>query len=275
MKTQYSNSLLRKLLFLGLSLIGISLNAQIIADGDYVIFSSVHNEAITAPNEPDYDAFMTTPNVSDINQVWTFTHLGNDIYTIQNMETGNYLGLKDNWCGQFGDVQGKFQATDDNIAFRIASGGTTDTYVIEIGFTNCGFGSVNNPIRAWDIQDGASGAQIQTFDVDINNVNQQFQIFSPALLSVNNFNSQNDLFFVYPNPAKELLTIQFGEKFYSSVLAEIINIQGQVVMTKKFTDNRIDGQINISNLRDGFYFLRLVDKDDRMLLSKKIIISNR
>lgn len=154
------------------------LNAQIIANGTYQIYSDVHQEAMVSATTGDFDVSMTTPDFSDNNQLWNFTHQGGNIYKISNVASGSFIGIKDGWCGRFGDVQARYASTDANVEFLISAGNNTGSYVFQIGFTTCNFGSVNSPVRAFDIQDGNSGAQIQTFDVDLGGANQQFRLIS-------------------------------------------------------------------------------------------------
>lgn len=155
-----------------------SLNAQIIPDGTYQIYSDVHQEVMVSATSGEFDVSMTTPNFSDDNQLWIFTHQGGNVYKIANVATGSFIGIKDGWCGRFGDVQSRYAISDANVEFLISAGNNAGSYVIQIAFTACNFGSSNDPVKAFDIQDGNSGAQIQTFDVDLGGANQQFRLIS-------------------------------------------------------------------------------------------------
>ena len=159
-------------------LITNNLKAQIIPDGVYQIYSDVHQEAMVTSLSGEFDVSMTTPNFLDNNQLWNFSHQGGNVYKISNVATGSFIGIKDGWCGIFGDVQARYASTDANIEFLISKGNNTGSYVIQIAFTTCNFGSVNVPVKAFDVQDGNSGAQIQTFDVDFGGANQQFRLIS-------------------------------------------------------------------------------------------------
>ena len=154
------------------------LKAQIIPDGVYQIYSDVHQEAMVTSLSGEFDVSMTPPNFSDNNQLWNFSHQGGNVYKISNVATGSFIGIKDGWCGIFGDVQARYASTDANVEFLISKGNNSGSYVIQIAFTTCNFGSVNDPVKAFDVQDGLSGAQIQTFDVDFGGANQQFRLIS-------------------------------------------------------------------------------------------------
>lgn len=179
----------KKILLFSCSFIYLTMSyGQIISDGTYQIFNSVHNEVITTDTSAPYEAFMAAQNGTDDFQLWTFSHKGGDIYKIVNVGSNTTLGINDGWCGQFGDVRAGFSNTDLNVEFKVSLSDTADNYVFEIAFTTCNFGSSNVPIKAFDIQDGNSGAQIQTFDVDISNPNQKFQILKPISASVQSGN---------------------------------------------------------------------------------------
>jgi hypothetical protein len=76
-------------------------------------------------------------------------------------------------------------------------------------------------------------------------------------------NAENELL-IYPNPASNLLHI-VGTADYDNV--EIINLMGQVIITKNIIDNQLD--VNISNFSSGVYFVRL--RGDKGIISGKFI----
>jgi len=67
-------------------------------------------------------------------------------------------------------------------------------------------------------------------------------------------NNENNIA-VYPNPAKDKLTIKSLQK--STI--EILNIQGQIILQQQIQQGKID--INISGLAKGVYILRLSSND--------------
>lgn len=244
----------------------------IIPDGTYKISSSVHNEVVASTTAPDYDAFMTITSESD-DQLWDFIHQGDDVYTIQNKATGNYLGIKDNWCDRFGDVQARFQSNDTNIRFKIIEGTETDSYVFQLAFTsNCTGSSMNNPIKAWDIQDGASGGQLQTFDTNTSNPNQQFALENVQTLSVTYFDANNMLFSVFPNPAKNKFIIDLGD-YDKNLRVQVINLLGRIVSESDLKPHTKRVEFNCDDLAEGMLFVRLVDTGNRVLGTTKILVS--
>lgn len=269
-------------LFIILTIIfNTSLNAQILANGEYLLVNAVNNEAMTAPNtfadsspNPDFFAYMTAVDTSDDTQIFTFTHLGNDVYTIMNNSTGNYLGIRDSWCGDFGNVQGKFQQTDTNIEFKIIAASITDTYTIEIAFTQCNFGSINDPIKAFDIDGGNVGARINTFTKDPMNANQQWQIVSLNVLDVVEFESKADrLFSVFPVPADQYLELQFAKELGKNISIQMYNSFGQLKLTKKLQNGQVTSRLDVNTITSGLYLISIVDESGTTIGTRKITIN--
>ena len=244
----------------------INIQAQIIANGTYQIFNSVHNEVMTCANTSPYDANMTVPNSSDNYQLWTFTHQANDIYKIVNAGNGNNLGINDGWCGNFGDVKANFNTTDSNVEFKIQATPVVGKYTIEIAFTTCNFGSVNSPVKAFDIQDGLAGAQIQTYEKDNTNANQQFSIVDPTLSS-NDFASSENNFNVFVDNFKNLNIQNYTNSDFS---ISIYEMNGKLINDSKH-DNSTLVKKDLSSLSKGVYIINILEKDNTKTI-KKIVL---
>lgn len=229
----------------------ISSFAQIIENGTYQIFNSVHSEMMMVDESDSNKAKMTTPNENDDFQLWTFTHQGDDVYIIENVGSNSTLGINDGWCGVFGDVRAGFANTDENVEFKIVPAETTGTYVIQIAFTECNFGSVNDPIKAFDIQDGAQGANIQTFDVDASNPNQQFQIGEPGTLSNDSFTAvpEFDLFF---NKQDRSLNLKSNDNISQ---VEVYDLNGRTIKSIR-NINQLEVSIDLTVAQSGLYLVK-------------------
>ncbi|NLL29389.1 MAG: T9SS type A sorting domain-containing protein [Bacteroidales bacterium] len=85
-------------------------------------------------------------------------------------------------------------------------------------------------------------------------------------LSIIDDNSNNpDWINVYPNPTKNILSIEI-QKRYSNILVEIIDMKGSVVYRKE----SLDSQIMLNNLIKGVYIVKLsIDND---VVTKKLVI---
>ncbi|AXT54315.1 DUF4832 domain-containing protein [Aquimarina sp. AD1] len=81
-------------------------------------------------------------------------------------------------------------------------------------------------------------------------------------LNVDDF-SITDNFSIYPNPASDIITIKL--KKYDSAELEIFDINGQLIKELSVSE---DSQLNISDLSNGVYFLRL---NKNKLVTRKLI----
>jgi hypothetical protein len=84
-------------------------------------------------------------------------------------------------------------------------------------------------------------------------------------------NTEKDLVNLYPNPATDILTIDFGadDDWLGSNL-KIINIHGQKV--KEISISEISTSIDISSLKEGLYFVKITNNNN--ILLKKIMITH-
>ena len=80
---------------------------------------------------------------------------------------------------------------------------------------------------------------------------------------------QNEVtnFFIYPNPAQNSITIKNIEVINKEIA--IYNLSGKCVLHQKL----VSPQINVSNLQNGLYFLKIFDKNN-FLGTQKLIIQN-
>ncbi|AXG70678.1 hypothetical protein KORDIASMS9_02922 [Kordia sp. SMS9] len=253
--------------------------AQIITDGTYKIFNTVNNEVMSInmippgdPGNPDNlivgRAQMAANNSSDNFQLWTFTHQGSDIYTIENMGDASFLGIKDGWCGQFGDVQVGFNNMSDWIFFKVSATGTPNNYVLEIAFdAACNFGSTNVPIKAFDIDGGNAGGKLQTFDVDNTNANQQFQIVTAASLSVNEI-AKNSFTTIY-NQLERSVVLNSELSFNTTTKITVLDMNGRTIQTLEKAATR-NLQIDFSTSTNGLYFIQIESGTIRDV--KKVIV---
>ena len=77
---------------------------------------------------------------------------------------------------------------------------------------------------------------------------------------------------VYPNPCTEILTISSQFLFKGDVIVELVNFQGQKLLTERIvqTSNNLVS-LNVSALPSGIYYLSLFSGDSQ--ISKKVIIN--
>ncbi len=72
---------------------------------------------------------------------------------------------------------------------------------------------------------------------------------------------------IYPNPAKDVLTVKFPENSITSV--NITNILGREIQSKKIIGNNLT-QLDIAELPNGIYFVNLL-QNSRLISTKKVI----
>ncbi|TJY35859.1 PQQ-dependent sugar dehydrogenase [Pontimicrobium aquaticum] len=78
-------------------------------------------------------------------------------------------------------------------------------------------------------------------------------------------------FSLTPNPASSHIKLTFGTNAaYNSVTVQIIDLQGKVLM--KNTHLTHNSTLNISNLSNGLYFVKVLDNNDKELKTKKLIV---
>lgn len=94
-----------------------------------------------------------------------------------------------------------------------------------------------------------------------------------ALLSIDYINAKGLNFFVYPNPATDLLNVNIkaSEPLQNPVLT-LISVNGQVIYSKKLENNAviINEQVELRNLSKGIYLLNIESTSYKA--TKKIII---
>ena len=83
-----------------------------------------------------------------------------------------------------------------------------------------------------------------------------------ALLSNHEFNKQKLQASIYPNPTTDSFSIEMENDLKS---VEIYSLQGQKVMTS------FDKNVNISNLSNGMYLVRIEDKNNNVNTQKLIV----
>ncbi len=212
---------------------------------------------------------MAAPDATDDLQLWTFTHQGGDIYQIENVGDNTLLGIKDGWCGVFGDVQVGFDASSPYIYLKVSPASATDTYVFEIAFdADCNFGSTNTPVKAFDIDGGNSEAKIQTYDVDTTNPNQQLQIVEPSALSMDEASKiLNSINAIYNSTSRDL-ALKTNQSIKISSM-EIYHINGRIIGTNENVHSE-GAEFNFNAYSNGIYLIKIVS--DKAQVVKKLVV---
>jgi hypothetical protein len=79
---------------------------------------------------------------------------------------------------------------------------------------------------------------------------------------------------IYPNPAKDRLTVSFGNVKSDLVKVNLLDIQGRTVQEASVRRGENETlEIHVGHLQDGMYILNVVDaKSGQSLSSYKVVI---
>ncbi|NBW72502.1 MAG: T9SS C-terminal target domain-containing protein, partial [Flavobacteriia bacterium] len=77
--------------------------------------------------------------------------------------------------------------------------------------------------------------------------------------------------FVYPNPAKEFINLEFSGLNYENISIEITDVFGKVVQKEISKNENQMFNLNVSSLAAGYYVLKI--SSGNSVIQKKIIIS--
>jgi hypothetical protein len=119
-----------------------------------------------------------------------------------------------------------------------------------------------------------ANAGIYTVKVtDSNGATSSASVF--VLVSLANGITQTEMnskMVVYPNPCKGMLTVSDPELSYNNALVRVVNMAGQIVMTEQQQANAGKLELNLSELKNGIYFLNVKadgkDKFVRIMMAK-------
>ena len=123
----------------------------------------------------------------------------------------------------------------------------------------CGYGSnaecITIDISPWT---GSENVQFMFESFDLYGNKLYIDDVDVSIFTQTSEQLQNDVRIdMFPNPAKETLTVDI-RNIQEYVDVQIINIQGQVIFTKRLTENNsmIKTSLNLSSLDAGVYFVR-------------------
>ena len=83
-------------------------------------------------------------------------------------------------------------------------------------------------------------------------------------------NYKDEIFTVYPNPAKDKINLHYSVEEANGAYIEFIDVQGKTIKLQNLFYEMIDIEINISDLPSGFYILRMTNAEKSIHYSKLI-----
>ena len=85
---------------------------------------------------------------------------------------------------------------------------------------------------------------------------------------------KNNVIYVYPNPAKETITITFDQAISNDGTFEIWNIMGSKILSNTIPKNYTEQKVDVSNLISGIYFY-IIKVNGEKFSSGKLTIINK
>jgi hypothetical protein len=93
----------------------------------------------------------------------------------------------------------------------------------------------------------------------------EFNLFDSATLSIQT--PKNESITVYPNPATDLISFDFGRHLYNTLSIELLDLNGELVKTFNFNSNEENVQVPTQDIENGLYIVKH-QIDDKMLFNK-------
>ncbi len=89
-----------------------------------------------------------------------------------------------------------------------------------------------------------------------------------------NFDRGTQMMAIYPNPAKKILFWEKNSSDNAPLFIQIYDIHGKIVVAKSIANTNLKGQINISELSTGIYWIRVHNGRGKYLNNQKLFIHN-
>ncbi len=223
---------------------------------------------------------------------WTFTYTKNgsnpstvantsqNPYIIHTTESGEYrvISLSD------ATTSGTCLSGSANIILSPVPQSSFTSHVtnLDVAFENT---SLNETSAFWDFGDGYTSTDLQpshiyassgsyTVTLTTNNPcgnSTTTETLNLYMVQADILNLDNSIIF-FPNPVKDILTIQFNTKQNRNCIIEITNMTGQTVFSKSTSTQNQINQINLNSLERGVYTLKIASGDYKKM--GKLILIN-
>jgi len=221
------------------------------------------------------DAFDSSfPNhylTNDFHPVNSSNAVADSIYAYAKLNIGSRYGANGWWWtqnnttvypSQFSILQ---NSTTTNLftGIQMAYSGTTSPSSFGTGGMPTALSlAISNNICYWEIwnNDITNGS----FDTLLSNA-----VCSP-ILGIEESNSIEKNISVFPNPSQSIFTITLKDNFIEEI--EVTNELGQTIFRKENINNN-QFTLDIGNINDGIYFLKVID-DKKAISYRKIILKN-
>ena len=158
-------------------------------------------------------------------------------------------------CGLFGEVHSQAAVSTSSTASGSVISAANGTGITSTAIVNWTLGEV-----AVGSYGHHNGSLTEGFHQPVIIVAKQ-QVFSVPKFSAK----------LYPNPASDLITVDFEAESISIQAVEIISSTGQVVSVSEFEAVPNQIQLDVSGLPIGGYFVRILDQYDAIMSVHKFL----
>ena len=228
-----------------------------IVDGTYYIKSSETEDRIIAPFWARFFTKMSPPS-DTADQEWEFVHQGSNVYTIRQKSSGRFLSTTSKRCfvGSFvGTKSGKRRNPPQE--WRLIKNG--EAFGIVSDACDLALNRIDNldPYGFVTLQSYSDSTLAQGWMIVPADKDGKKQVDGLSKISV------------FPNPAREQVTLQFNTTSFENAVAQFYTLRGQMV---KHMDLSKDKQqtLDISDLSTGVYLIK-VDSEESSQTIKLIV----
>ena len=209
-----------------------------------------------------------TPNVTNIPQQIT-----TDVWKDFCAGNGTSFGIKSDgtlwaWGVNTNGQLGEGTSTNRNVPTQIGSDTNWDT-VHARNFATSMATKTDGTVWYWGRNYNGEFGNGTSYDLNFYNAPQQAPNICVATLSNPSF-EKNSVFSMYPNPAKDEVTIQYDLGFDDATI-ELYDISGRSISQNSITSSTGDLQLNTSTYQAGVYIV-VVKQNNTILLQQKLII---
>lgn len=216
--------------------------------------------ATTSPREVYHNTFISNNSASgtvDINTDASHIITLEANYGIQNSNSNVNMLLSNT------------QASSASCAMQVGTFQNNITNYNGAQLCNYYFTGVNS--NTWTPIAKMIPMNLETQSDSTNNFNDGINYQDPIhTLGGSIVNYKDQLFIVYPNPAKDKINIRYNVEEANNAYIEFIDVQGRVIKTQGLSYEMTTVDVDINDLPIGFYILKMTNSDKSTYYSKLI-----
>jgi len=123
----------------------------------------------------------------------------------------------------------------------------------------------------WWSNDPAAKYSIVKMNYEVNGTVSEIEWLkaTPTAVSVNQFVNIEDKVYLYPNPAKNNITI--STQLTNNDNIKIFDVTGKLIIAERFNSNKIT--LSVSDFNNGLYFYNIIDVNGNVIYSNKFVVA--